>query len=307
MKRCDPHYKVRRAGRCRALQSAASVSWSMESSLASARNCLGCASRDTGQRRLPIPPQRSTGTSMVNAPRGVDARLRHGRAARLVPRMHYTMQRHRSMGCKPSHFVIALTRPERHTPRRRRAIRQLHHTPLQAVQRNGGASNTGTASNRQRTTGSERQAANDRQRTTGSERQAANDRQRKKQLRQIRADRLRHGRDVRTRQRPAADRPDADDGPDHRDQPRVASSARASSSPNSISTPTSGFSPVTFPATRSCRAAWAWTPCGSWWASTWRGAATPGAVERSAPGEIKFTGQVLPTPPASPTSIESSA
>src|SRR6056297_3680102 len=37
----------------------------MDSSLASGRNCLGCASRETGHRRLPTPPDKRTGTNMA--------------------------------------------------------------------------------------------------------------------------------------------------------------------------------------------------------------------------------------------------
>ena len=58
--------------------------------------------------------------------------------------------------------------------------------------------------------------------------------------------------------------------------------ARALSARNSISSPICGFFSVTSRAIRSCRAAWGWMPCGSWWRAL-------------GSGEVKFTGQILPS------------
>ena len=40
------------------------VSCNIDSSPASGRNCLGCVSRETGQSRLPTPPERRTGVNI---------------------------------------------------------------------------------------------------------------------------------------------------------------------------------------------------------------------------------------------------
>ena len=47
--------------------SRAAVSCSMVRSPVRARSCLGRSSRDRGQRRVPAPPERMTGTSVMGA------------------------------------------------------------------------------------------------------------------------------------------------------------------------------------------------------------------------------------------------
>ncbi|VFS88967.1 3-hydroxydecanoyl-[acyl-carrier-protein] dehydratase [Kluyvera cryocrescens] len=46
---------------------------------------------------------------------------------------------------------------------------------------------------------------------------------------------------------------------------------------------------------RDCLAVWVWMQCGSWLVSTWAGWVAKAKAVRSASGEVKFTGQVLPT------------